>query len=107
VDATYEAAEKLNEMKMRHGRLSKRRGRAVARRVQAARALRKRLDAAAMGSGGANALEILKGDISRFSISTVCDKRELFWARHIINFHLDEIARISARYFGLGNSGRS
>ena len=30
VDATYDAAERLNELKIRHGRLSKRRGRGVA-----------------------------------------------------------------------------
>jgi hypothetical protein len=45
VDATYDAAERLNALKVRYGRLSRRRGRAVARRIAAARALRVRLDA--------------------------------------------------------------
>jgi len=27
----------------------------------------------------------LMGEISRFSIGTVCDKRELFWPRRVIN----------------------
>ena len=45
VDATYDAAERLNELKVQHGRLSKRRGRGVARGIAAARALRARLDA--------------------------------------------------------------
>ena len=44
VDATYDAAERLNELKIRHGRLSKRRGRGVARGIadgaRAARAAR-------------------------------------------------------------------
>ena len=44
VDATYDAAERLNELKIRHGRLSKRRGRGVARAIAEARALRARLD---------------------------------------------------------------
>ena len=40
VDATYDAAERLNELKVEHGRLSKRRGRGVAKGIAAARALR-------------------------------------------------------------------
>jgi B12-binding domain/radical SAM domain protein len=103
VDATYDAAERLNELKVMHGRISKRRGRGVANGIAAARALRVRLDAGiAQGDDGA-ALEALKGEISRFSISTVCDKRELFWSRRIFNFRASEILRIVARYL----SGRS
>ena len=103
VDATYDAAERLNELKVEYGRLSKRRGRAVARSIAAARALRSRLDAgAAQGDKGA-AAEALRGEISRFSISTVCDKRELLWPRRVFNFRITEIARILGRYF----SGRS
>ena len=103
VDATYDAAERLNELKVMHGRISKRRGRGVANGIAAARALRVRLDAGiAQGDDGA-ALEALKGEISRFSISTVCDKRELFWPRRIFNFRASEIVRIVARYL----SGRS
>ena len=98
VDATYDAAEKLNELKMRYGRLSRHRGNAVAKRVRAARALRARLDAAGENAADSADLKILKGDISRFSISTVCDKRELFWERRFVNFRLGEIARISSRY---------
>jgi B12-binding domain/radical SAM domain protein len=103
VDATYDAAERLNELKVEHGRLSKRRGRGVAKGIAAARALRARLDAGiARGDSGA-AVEALKGEISRFSISTVCDKRELFWPRRVFNFKITEIARILGRYV----SGRS
>jgi hypothetical protein len=29
---------------------------------------------------------VLQGDIYAFSVSTVCDKRELFWRRHLVNF---------------------
>jgi hypothetical protein len=103
VDATYDAAERLNELKVEHGRLSRRRGRGVANGIAAARALRARLDAGmAQGDAGA-AAEALKGEISRFSISTVCDKRELFWPRRVFNFRMSEIVRILARYV----SGRS
>lgn len=97
VDATYDAAERLNELKMRYGRISARRGRAVAHRIQEARALRARLDAE-LAQGGGDASASLRGEIHRFSSSTVCDKRELFWARHLINFRFLEIVRIMARF---------
>jgi B12-binding domain/radical SAM domain protein len=103
VDATYDAAERLNELKVAHGRLSKRRGRGVARGIAAARDLRCRLDAGFAQGGTDAAAEALRGEISRFSISTVCDKRELFWPRRVFNFRFTEIARIVARYL----SGRS
>ena len=44
VDATYDAAERLNEIKGRHGRISPREARTIARRIAAARELRARLD---------------------------------------------------------------
>ena len=129
VDATYDAAERLNALKVRHGRLSARRGRRVARRIAEARRLRAALDAqlraadgaaadghaadghaagghAADGSaarhagiGASAAAAALRGEIARFSSSTVCDKQELFWPRHLINFRFAEIVRISVRYF--------
>jgi B12-binding domain/radical SAM domain protein len=99
VDATYDAAERLNELKIKHGRLSKRRGRGVAQGIAAARALRARLDEG-MARGDIGAVsETLKGEITRFSISTVCDKRELFWPRRVFNFRFSEIVRILSRYF--------
>jgi B12-binding domain/radical SAM domain protein len=99
VDATYDAAERLNELKVEHGRLSKRRGRGVARGIAAARALRSRLDQEIATGDGTVANAALRGEISRFSISTVCDKRELFWPRRVFNFRAREIARILGRYF--------
>lgn len=98
VDATYDAAERLNELKMKYGRLSRHRGRAVAERVRAARQLRARLEAAESGAESREVLKKLHGDISKFSISTVCDKRELFWHRHLFNFHVGAILQIGLRY---------
>jgi B12-binding domain/radical SAM domain protein len=103
VDATYDAAERLNALKVQHGRLSKRRGAGVAIGIAAARALRSRLDQAIAQGLDTSADPALMGEISRFSIGTVCDKRELFWPRRVINFKATEIARILGRYF----SGRS
>ena len=54
-----------------------------------------------MAHGDAPAADAaLLGEISRFSISTVCDKRELFWPRRLFNFRAKEIARIVRRYVG-------
>lgn len=92
VDATYDAAERLNELKFKYGRISTKRARTVAERIRSARELRRRL------AEGAKISE-LEGEIGQFSISTVCDKRELFWARHLINFRISEIFRIARRYY--------
>jgi hypothetical protein len=105
VDATYDAAERLNELKIRYGRISPRRGRRVAASIAAARALRARLDAGlAQGedAGGAAGVDAaLKGEISRFSMSTVCDKRELFWRRRLSSFRIAEALRILWRNAGV------
>jgi B12-binding domain/radical SAM domain protein len=99
VDATYDAAEKLNELKVKYGRISAKRARAVADGIRAARELRDRLNNESTHGNDAAVSAKLKGEISRFSISTVCDKRELFWQRHVFNFKFREIARIVGRYF--------
>jgi B12-binding domain/radical SAM domain protein len=101
VDATYDAAERLNELKIQHGRLSPRRGRGVAAGIAAARSLRIRLDAGIARGDVGEVAEQLKGEINRFSVSTVCDKRELFWPRRVFNFRVSEIARIVGRYFSV------
>lgn len=98
VDATYDAAERLNALKVQHGRLSQRRGRGVARGIADARALRSRLDEAMAQGRQATLPTALMGEISRFSIGTVCDKRELFWPRRVFNFKVAEILRILVRY---------
>jgi B12-binding domain/radical SAM domain protein len=101
VDATYDAAESLNRAKLKYGRISTRRGQTVAQRIRDARELRARL-AAGEGEG------VLAGEISKFSESTVCDKRELFWARHLINFKIGGVLGTLGRYcFGREKAGAS
>ena len=98
VDATYEAAARLNELKVRYGRISPPRGRRVAASIAAASALRARLEAG-LAQGGESALDAdLRGEISRFSMSTVCDKRELFWRGGLSKFRVAEALRIMGRY---------
>jgi B12-binding domain/radical SAM domain protein len=94
VDATYDAAERLNELKLAWGRVSGRRAMQVAKRIREARDLRRRI---ADHDGQLEAK--LKGEVARFSQSTVCDKRELFWPRRLINFRIGEILRIGYRHY--------
>ena len=93
VDATYDAAERLNAAKARHQRISRREAKAMARRIADARQLRVRLDRAI--ESGAPVPADLEGEIGRFSISTVCDKRELFWPRHMFNFRISGLAALT------------
>jgi B12-binding domain/radical SAM domain protein len=97
VDATYDAAERLNELKIRYGRIPPRRGRKVAANIAAARALRARLEALLAQGDHAADDPALRGEISEFSMSTVCDKRELFSRRGWSQFRLMEVARILGR----------
>jgi hypothetical protein len=77
VDATCDAAQRLNELKIRHHRIPRRRGREVAANIAAARALR--------------------GEIARSSMSTVCEKRELFWRGGWSQFRMMKVVRIVRR----------
>ncbi|MGA7158711.1 MAG: TIGR04190 family B12-binding domain/radical SAM domain protein [Acidobacteriaceae bacterium] len=97
VDSTYDAAERLNLLKVKYGRISANRGAKVAQSIVEARALRARINLEHADSEGVPS-SVLKGEINRFSVSTVCDKRELFWPRRVFNFRLREILRIGWRY---------
>lgn len=94
VESTYVAAERLNQLKMTHGRISRRRGLETAQRIERARELETRLSCRENGGLDAASRQMLRGEIHEFSVSTVCDKQELFWRRHLCNFRWGEIARI-------------
>ncbi len=104
VEVTYDAAEALNAMKLRYGRVEQARGVGVAQRIKQARALKDRL-ALSQGDMDSETLDRLRGDIHEYSVSTVCDKQELFWRRHMMNFKWLEILRIGAA--NLLRSGRT
>lgn len=99
VDATYAAARRLNELKMRYGRIPARRGRRVAASIDAASDLRARLESMLERGEDPACDPQLKGEISRYSISTVCDKRELFWRAGLSKFRIRESLGIMARHF--------
>jgi len=101
VDATYDAAEALNALKMRYGRIEEVQGRKVAARIAQARALKARLEAIERGEEDDPAvLQSMRGEVHEFSVSTVCDKQELFWQRHWINFRLSGILAVGLAYLG-------
>jgi len=91
VRATYDAGERFNRLKLEYGRIARRQGAAVAARIAHARELQKRLD----GYDLQEKLppEELVGEVRKFSVSTVCDKRELAWPTHLVNFKPLGIAR--------------
>jgi hypothetical protein len=98
VDATYDAAERLNELKLRYQRITPRQAAIVADGIAEARRLRARLEDSRGGRMDPAAEAQLHGEISRFSNSTVCDKRELFWQRHMLSFRLPAIGRVALNY---------
>jgi B12-binding domain/radical SAM domain protein len=86
-DVTYTAGAALNRLKLAHGRVDPGQGKATARRIEQAQRLNDRLRS--LGAGETletDQFRSLQGDISAFSISTVCDKRELYWPVRWLNF---------------------
>jgi len=106
VDATYAAAEQLNKLKLQYGRISEQRAQSVANHIREARELRKRL-VAAESDHKEPVARGLEGEIVKFSESTVCDKKELFWPARLVNFSMGEIWKICRRFLGRHNHVRS
>lgn len=98
VDATYDAAERLNDLKERHGRITPARAARVRQRQQQARALRQRLTEAGDGPLDPATHRALLGEIRAFSEATVNDKAELFPpAAFLRNFRITGILRLLGR----------
>ncbi|MBI4456136.1 MAG: TIGR04190 family B12-binding domain/radical SAM domain protein [Acidobacteria bacterium] len=98
VDATYDAAERLNELKVRYGRIERNRAAAVATRLVAARSLRNKLAAAGQADLDPATHRALLGEIRAFSEATVNDKAELFPPGAFLhNFRIGGILRMLAR----------
>jgi len=97
VDATYDSAERLNALKLQYGRISAKQAKVVADGIAEARHLRARLKASLDGVLPEEDVAQLRGEISRFSQNTVCDKQELFWQRHVLSFRLPAIAKVAIK----------
>lgn len=98
VDATYDAAERLNELKLCYGRITAKQAKVVADGIAEARRLRARVNAGVAGEMEPADVEQLRGEIASYSQNTVCDKQELFWQRHMLSFKPAGIARVALNY---------
>lgn len=99
VAATYDAGEALNDLKLRYGRIEPQAGKAVADHIERSRVLKEKLERIERDGGTDPAtLAALQGEIFTYSVSTVCDKRELFWRRHVINFRPRGVLGMVALY---------
>lgn len=88
VMVTYDAAEALNSLKLRYGRIDKKQGVTVAGHIHQARQLEQRLNNFAHLDQADNELSgLLEGEIMAHSVSTICDKKELFWQPRLVNFN--------------------
>ncbi|HKB78591.1 MAG TPA: TIGR04190 family B12-binding domain/radical SAM domain protein [Thermoanaerobaculia bacterium] len=95
VDATYDAAERLNDLKERHGRIAASTARGVRRRLAAARSIRRQLAEAGDGPLDPRIHRALVGEIREFSEGTINDKGELFPPGAFLrNFRLLGILRL-------------
>ncbi|MGH9422317.1 MAG: TIGR04190 family B12-binding domain/radical SAM domain protein, partial [Thermoanaerobaculia bacterium] len=94
VDATYDAGERLNDLKERYGRIQRKTAAKVRARLQSARAIRSNLS------------DISEADISEFSRGTVNDKAELFPPGAFLrNFRISGIVRLLVREIAFRLSG--
>lgn len=80
VRATYDAAERLNALKLEHQRISASQARAVAARLARARELHSNLKFKAASPGQYESQAATEAE------SLICDKRELAWPAHFLNF---------------------
>ena len=107
VDATYDAAERLNDIKLEYGHIDAKQARMVADGLAEARRLRVKLKQSLDGKLPETEVDRLRGEINRFSQNTVCDKSELFWQRGVLNFHLPELAKVVIKALWNGESPTS
>lgn len=103
VNATYDAGEALNALKLRYARIDPATGHAVAARIVRSRELKQQLDrleqaGAQNDASYRTAMPDLQGEIYAYSVSTVCDKGELYWRRHLLNFKPWGVFRMTLGY---------
>jgi len=100
VDATYDAAERLNDLKETYGRISAGVAGGIRSRLVAARSIRRKLADAGDGPLDPQTHRALVGEIRDFSEGTINDKAELFPPRAFLrNFRIGGIVRLLAREF--------
>ncbi len=98
VDATYDAAERLNDLKETYGRISAATAAEVRARMLAARSIRRELAEAGAGPLDPKTHRLLVGEIRAFSEGTINDKAELFPPGAFLrNFRISGILQLLVR----------
>lgn len=95
VDSTYEAALGLNGLKAKYQAVSELAARQVEKRVKRAREVMKRVDEIMekfAPEAREGQLALLKKDMEKYSMSTVCEKKELEWKSPLQRFKVLKIA---------------
>ncbi len=95
VDSTYEAALGLNALKEKYGAVDEATARHVEKRIKKAREVMERIDEIVEkfeAEERNKQLASLKRDMERYSMSTVCEKRELQWKHPLQRFKVLKIA---------------
>ena len=102
VESTYKAALGLNRVKAKYGAISAARAKSIEERITQAETVMKRIDDIMEKEFGERerALEELRLEMEKVSISTVCDKRELEWKTSY--FSRFKVGRILAMLFSKG-----
>lgn len=95
VESTYEAALGLNALKAKHGAVSEISARQVDKRIKKAREIMRRVDEIMEKyepSEREKNFYLLKRDMEKYSMSTVCEKKELQWKHPLQRFKVLKIA---------------
>ncbi|MGA1868055.1 MAG: TIGR04190 family B12-binding domain/radical SAM domain protein [bacterium] len=91
VDASYEAAIRMNRLKMHYGIISQKMGLSTEARMLKAREMMKEIDKVCEivdESEREAAFEKLRSSIKRLNENTICDKRELEWPAQFLRMRL-------------------
>lgn len=78
VEQTYKAGDRLNKLKSKYDRIDNQTSQKINKRIKQAKKLKKYLDRKKKNLKISDDFN-LKGEIDKFSVSTVCEKSELDW----------------------------
>ncbi|SDC80476.1 MULTISPECIES: TIGR04190 family B12-binding domain/radical SAM domain protein [unclassified Candidatus Frackibacter] len=93
VEQTYSAAERLNKLKHKYDRIDDQTNENITNRISQAKKLKELLEKKDEELDFVEHLK-LRGEIDKYSISTVCDKTELDWPVKFIKFKLSGIFKM-------------
>jgi len=95
VAAAYEAGLRLNELKRKHGLVSRKTADRVENRARTALRYMKLIDEAVeKGDENRPEWDRIASEVREINVSTICDKEELNWPLSLYKFHLINIAAL-------------